>query len=64
MEATKLFHWFIAIYLPTIGATITWLFSINIFLLWLIVPLFAYNNELLHPIQHELFHNNTYYNIT
>ena len=39
--------------------------SPNIFLLSLIVPLFADNNELLHSIQHELFYCYTlYYNIS
>ena len=52
MEATKLFHWVKAIYLSTI------------FLLWLIVPLFAYHRRdtLLHPIHHEfMYYNRLYY---
>ena len=54
MEATKLFHWVKAIYLSTI------------FLLWLIVPLFAYHRRdtLLHPIHHEfMYYNRLYYNM-
>ena len=54
MEATKLFHWVKAIYLSTI------------FLLWLIVPLFAYHRRdiLLHPIHHEFIYCNIlYYNM-
>ena len=54
MEATKLFHWVKAIYLSTI------------FLLWLIVPLFAYHRRdtLLHPIHHEfIYYNRLYYNM-
>ena len=54
MEATKLFHWVKAIYLSTI------------FLLWLIVPLFAYHRRdtLLHPTHHEFIYcNRLYYNM-
>ena len=54
MEATKLFHWVKAIYLSTI------------FLLWLIVPLFAYyrRDTLLLPIHHEfIYYNTLYYNM-
>ena len=54
MEATKLFRWVKAIYLSTI------------FLLWLIVPLFAYHRRdtLLHPIHHEFIYCNIlYYNM-
>ena len=54
MEATKLFHRVKAIYLSTI------------FLLWLIVPLFAYyrRDTLLHPIHHEfIYYNTLYYNM-
>ena len=54
IEATKLFHWVKAIYLSTI------------FLLWLIVPLFAYHRRdtLLHPIHHEfMYYNRLYYNM-
>ena len=54
MEATKLFHWVKAIYLSTI------------FLLWLIVPLFAYHRRdiVLHPIHHEfIYYNTLYYNM-
>ena len=54
VEATKLFHWVKAIYLSTI------------FLLWLIVPLFAYHRRdtLLHPIHHEfIYYNRLYYNM-
>ena len=47
MEATKLFRWFSAIYLPTIGAHnhIVYspsTFSPNIFILWLTIPLFVF----------------------
>ena len=54
VEATKLFHWVKAIYLSTI------------FLLWLIVPLFAYHRRhtLLHPTHHEfIYYNTLYYNM-